>query len=34
VTSDVIDRAIKRGAGIDKDATKVEEVFYEGYAPG
>jgi YebC/PmpR family DNA-binding regulatory protein len=34
VTSDVIDRAIRRGAGIDKDATKVEEVFYEGYAPG
>jgi transcriptional/translational regulatory protein YebC/TACO1 len=30
----VIDRAIKRGAGIDKDASKVEEVFYEGYAPG
>ncbi len=34
VTSDVIDRAIKRGAWLDKDATKVEEIFYEGYAPG
>ncbi len=34
VTSDVIERAIKRGAGIDKDASKVEEVFYEWYAPG
>lgn len=34
VTSDVIDRAIKRGAGIDKDTTKVEEIFYEGYGPG
>jgi YebC/PmpR family DNA-binding regulatory protein len=34
VTSDVIERAIKRGAGIDKDASKVEEVYYEWYAPG
>lgn len=34
VTSDVIERAIKRGSGIDKDASKVEEIFYEGYAPG
>lgn len=34
VTADVIDRAIKRGAGLDKDSSKVEEVFYEGYAPG
>jgi YebC/PmpR family DNA-binding regulatory protein len=34
VTSDVIDRAIKRGAGLDKDTSKVEEVYYEGYAPG
>lgn len=25
---------MKRGAGIDKDSTKVEEIFYEGYAPG
>jgi YebC/PmpR family DNA-binding regulatory protein len=34
VTSDVIERAIKRWSGIDKDASKVEEIFYEGYAPG
>lgn len=34
VTSDVIERAIKRWAGIDKDASKVEEVYYEWYAPG
>lgn len=34
VTADVIDRAIARGAGLDKDAKKVEEIFYEGYAPG
>jgi YebC/PmpR family DNA-binding regulatory protein len=34
VTSDVIDRAIRRGAGLDKDSTKVEEIYYEGYAPG
>jgi len=34
VTSDVIERAVKRWAGIDKDSTKVEEIFYEGYAPG
>lgn len=30
----MIERAIARGAGLDKDAKKVEEVFYEGYAPG
>ncbi|GAB0175136.1 MAG: YebC/PmpR family DNA-binding transcriptional regulator [Candidatus Altimarinota bacterium] len=34
VTADVIDRAIKRGAGLDKDSQKVEEIIYEGYAPG
>lgn len=34
VTSDVIERAIKRGAWLDKDAKKVEEVIYEGYLPG
>lgn len=34
VTADVIERAITRGAGLDKDAKKVEEIFYEGYAPG
>ncbi len=31
---DVIDRAIKRWAGIDSDGKKTEEVIYEGYAPG
>lgn len=34
VTADVIDRAIKRGAWLDKDSAKVEEIIYEGYAPG
>lgn len=34
VTSDVIERAIKRWAGLDKDAKKVEEVLYEWYLPG
>lgn len=34
VTSDVIDRAMRRWAGLDKDATKVEEIYYEWYAPG
>lgn len=34
VTADVIDRAIKRWAGLDKDTSKVEEIFYEGYAAG
>ncbi|MBP9812746.1 YebC/PmpR family DNA-binding transcriptional regulator, partial [Candidatus Gracilibacteria bacterium] len=34
VTADVIDRAIRRGAGLDKESAKVEEIIYEGYAPG
>jgi YebC/PmpR family DNA-binding regulatory protein len=34
VTSDVIDRAVKRGAGLDKESARVEEIFYEWYAPG
>lgn len=34
VTADVIDRAIKRWAWLDRDAAKVEEIFYEWYAPG
>jgi transcriptional/translational regulatory protein YebC/TACO1 len=29
VTADVIDRAVKRGAGLDKDSAKVEEIVYE-----
>ncbi len=28
-----IDRAIRRGAGLDKDAAALEEVMYEGYGP-
>lgn len=34
VTADVIDRAIARGAWLDKNSAKVEEIIYEGYAPG
>ena len=34
VTADVIDRAVKRGAWLDKEAGKIEEIYYEGYAPG
>ena len=34
MTSDVIERAVRRGSGLDKDVSKVEEVYYEGYAPG
>ena len=34
VTADVIDRAVRRGAGLDKESAKVEEIFYEGYATG
>jgi YebC/PmpR family DNA-binding regulatory protein len=30
---DNIDRAIKRGAGLDSDAAQLEEVTYEGYGP-
>ncbi|MCU0510061.1 MAG: YebC/PmpR family DNA-binding transcriptional regulator [Anaerolineae bacterium] len=30
---DNIDRAIKRGAGLDPDAGQLEEVTYEGYGP-
>lgn len=34
VTADVIDRAIKRWAWLDKESAKVEEIIYEWYAPG
>lgn len=34
VTSDVIERAIRRWSGLDKDSSKVEEIYYEWYAPG
>ncbi|NJN83554.1 MAG: YebC/PmpR family DNA-binding transcriptional regulator [Caldilineaceae bacterium] len=30
---DNIERAIRRGAGLDKDGAEIEEVSYEGYGP-
>src|SRR5205814_8623487 len=33
VTRDVIERAIKKGAGIGDDKLVMEHVVYEGYAP-
>lgn len=30
---DNIERAIRRGAGLEKDAAEIEEVSYEGYGP-
>ena len=30
---DNIDRAIRRGAGLEKDAAEIEEIVYEGYGP-
>lgn len=30
---DNIERAVAKGAGLDKDAAQIEEVVYEGYAP-
>ena len=30
---DNIERAIARGAGLDKDGVEIEEINYEGYAP-
>jgi YebC/PmpR family DNA-binding regulatory protein len=30
---DNIERAVRRGAGLDKDAAALEEVTYEGYGP-
>jgi YebC/PmpR family DNA-binding regulatory protein len=30
---DSIERAIRRGAGLDKDAADIEEITYEGYGP-
>lgn len=29
-----IERAIKKGTGEDKEGTQIEELFYEGFAPG
>ena len=34
VPNDIIDRAIKRWGGLDKDSKQVEEIYYEWYAPG
>ena len=31
--NDNIERAIKRGTGEDRDAAKMEQIHYEGYAP-
>ncbi|MCX6807710.1 MAG: YebC/PmpR family DNA-binding transcriptional regulator [Patescibacteria group bacterium] len=33
VPSANIDRAVKTGAGLDKDASAIEEIIYEGYGP-
>ena len=30
---DNIERAIRRGAGLEKDAAEIEEISYEGYGP-
>ncbi|RLD10676.1 MAG: YebC/PmpR family DNA-binding transcriptional regulator [Chloroflexota bacterium] len=30
---DNVERAIKRGTGEDKDGAKMEQIYYEGYAP-
>ncbi|HEY4689526.1 MAG TPA: YebC/PmpR family DNA-binding transcriptional regulator [Anaerolineae bacterium] len=30
---DMIERTIRRGAGLDKDAAQFEELMYEGYGP-
>ncbi len=30
---DNIERAVRRGAGLDKDGAEIEEVVYEGYGP-
>lgn len=34
VPADNIERAVRRGAGLDKDAAQIEEIYYEGYGPG
>ncbi len=33
VTRDTIERAIKKGAGLDKDAAQFETITYEGFTP-
>jgi len=32
--NDNVDRAIKRGTGQGKDGEQLDEITYEGYAPG
>jgi len=34
VPREVIDKAIRRGSGLDKDAADIEDITYEGYAAG
>ncbi len=34
VPRDVIDKAIRRGSGLDKDAADIEDITYEGYGAG
>lgn len=34
VPNDNIDRSIKKGTGEDADAAQIQEIIYEGYAPG
>jgi len=33
VTKDTIERAIRKGAGLDKDANSFDTVIYEGFGP-
>lgn len=33
VPKDTIERAIRKGAGLDADASQIEEITYEGYGP-
>lgn len=33
VPKDNIDRAIKKGSGLDKDGASIEHIIYEGYGP-
>ena len=33
VTKDMIERSIRKGAGLDADAAQIEEITYEGYGP-
>lgn len=33
MSKDMIERTIRRGAGLDKDAAQFEELMYEGYGP-